>query len=73
MRTILSGTEPTEAFKWHMPCYTHAGKNIVTFQPFNDVCALIFFKGAWLNDPNALLREQGLVADAIRVEQSGCA
>jgi len=59
LRTILSDTELTEAFKWHKPCYTHAGKNIVIFQPFNDLCALMFFKGALLNDPNALLREQG--------------
>ena len=59
LRTILSDTELTEAFKWHKPCYTHAGKNIVIFQPFNDLCALMFFKGALLNDPKALLREQG--------------
>ncbi|HET8979991.1 MAG TPA: YdeI/OmpD-associated family protein [Solirubrobacteraceae bacterium] len=97
LRTILRATELAEAFKWHKPCYTHSGKNIAIFQPFNDVCALMFFKGALLNDPQALLREQGkhsrssrrlefrsvadvtsrgsavrrLVADAIRVEQSG--
>jgi uncharacterized protein YdeI (YjbR/CyaY-like superfamily) len=59
LRPILSDTELTEAFKWHKPCYTHAGKNIVIFQPFNDLCALMFFKGALLNDPKALLREQG--------------
>jgi uncharacterized protein YdeI (YjbR/CyaY-like superfamily) len=59
LRTILSDTELTEVFKWHKPCYTHAGENIVIFQPFNDLCALMFFKGALLNDPKALLREQG--------------
>jgi uncharacterized protein YdeI (YjbR/CyaY-like superfamily) len=59
LRTIISNTELTEAFKWRKPCYTHAGKNIVIFQPFNDLCALMFFKGALLNDPKALLREQG--------------
>ena len=58
-RSILSGTELTEAFKWRKPCYTHAGKNIVIFQPFNEFCALMFFKGALLKDPKALLREQG--------------
>jgi hypothetical protein len=52
-------TELSEAFKWRKPCYTHDGKNIVIFQPFNDLCALMFFKGALLNDPKALLREQG--------------
>ena len=59
LRTILSDTELTEAFKWYKPCYTHAGKNIAIFQPFKDLCALMFFKGALLNDPKALLREQG--------------
>jgi uncharacterized protein YdeI (YjbR/CyaY-like superfamily) len=59
LRTILWDTELTEEFKWYKPCYTHAGKNIVIFQPFNDLCALMFFKGALLNDPKALLREQG--------------
>jgi uncharacterized protein YdeI (YjbR/CyaY-like superfamily) len=59
LRTILLESDLTEAFKWHKPCYTHAGKNIVIFQPFNDLCALMFFKGALLNDPHALLREQG--------------
>ncbi|MGH2867242.1 MAG: YdeI/OmpD-associated family protein [Solirubrobacteraceae bacterium] len=59
LRAILSHTELTETFKWRKPCYTHAGKNIVIFQPFNDLCALMFFKGALLNDPNALLRDQG--------------
>jgi uncharacterized protein YdeI (YjbR/CyaY-like superfamily) len=59
LRSILSEAELSEAFKWYKPCYTHAGKNIVIFQPFNDLCALMFFKGALLNDPKALLREQG--------------
>ena len=59
LRAILADTELTEEFKWRKPCYTHAGKNIVIFQPFNDLCALMFFKGALLNDPQALLREQG--------------
>lgn len=59
LRAILLDTDLTEAFKWHKPCYTFAGKNIVIFQPFKDLCALMFFKGALLSDPNALLREQG--------------
>jgi uncharacterized protein YdeI (YjbR/CyaY-like superfamily) len=59
LRLVLLETELTEAFKWRKPCYTHAGKNIVIFQPFNALCALMFFKGALLNDPQALLREQG--------------
>jgi hypothetical protein len=38
-------------------------------QPFNDLCALMFFKGALLNDPKALLREQGESSrSSLRVE-----
>jgi uncharacterized protein YdeI (YjbR/CyaY-like superfamily) len=59
LRTILSDTELSEEFKWHKPCYTHGGQNIVIFQPFNDLCALMFFKGALLDDPSSLLRQQG--------------
>ena len=59
LRRILLDTGLIEEFKWHKPCYTHAGKNIVIFQPFIDLCALMFFKGALLNDPGDLLREQG--------------
>jgi uncharacterized protein YdeI (YjbR/CyaY-like superfamily) len=58
LRTILLDTELTEACKWHKPCYTHAGKNIVIFQPFNDLCALMFFKDALLNNHQALLRDK---------------
>lgn len=59
LRMILLDAELSEAFKWYKPCYTHTGKNIVIFQPFDDLCALMFFKGALLNDPEGLLREQG--------------
>ena len=53
LRTILSDTELTETFKWRKPCYTDAGKNIAIFQPSRDLCALMFFKGALLDDPGA--------------------
>ena len=59
LRPILLDTELTEAFKWRKPCYTHAGKNIAIFQPFKELCALLFFKGALLTDTAGLLREQG--------------
>jgi uncharacterized protein YdeI (YjbR/CyaY-like superfamily) len=84
LRAILADTALTEAFKWRKPCYTHAGQNIAIFQPFNDMCALMFFKGALLNDPKGLLREQGehsrsslrlefrSVADVTRVKGALC-
>ena len=59
LRPILLDTELTEAFKWRKPCYTHAGRNIAIFQPFKELCALMFCKGALLKDTGGLLREQG--------------
>jgi uncharacterized protein YdeI (YjbR/CyaY-like superfamily) len=47
----------------------HGGANIVIFQPFRDCCALMFFKGALLDDPDGLLREQGRnTQSALRLE-----
>jgi uncharacterized protein YdeI (YjbR/CyaY-like superfamily) len=69
LRTIIAATELSETLKWRKPCYTHAGKNVVIFQPFNDLCALLFFKGALLSDPKGLLREQGKnTRSALRLE-----
>jgi uncharacterized protein YdeI (YjbR/CyaY-like superfamily) len=69
LRTSLAGTELAEEFKWYKPCYTHAGKNIAIFQAFTDRCALMFFKGALLDDPDGLLREQGEESrSALRLE-----
>jgi uncharacterized protein YdeI (YjbR/CyaY-like superfamily) len=48
-----------EELKWRKPCYTHGGSNVVIFQPFKDLCALLFFKGALLEDPDGALKEQG--------------
>jgi uncharacterized protein YdeI (YjbR/CyaY-like superfamily) len=59
LRPTLLGAGLTEELKWRKPCYTHDGKNIVIFQPFKDMCALMFFKGALLDDPSGSLREQG--------------
>ena len=40
------------------PCYTHGGSNVVIFQPFKELCALMFFRGALLRDPDGALKEQ---------------
>jgi uncharacterized protein YdeI (YjbR/CyaY-like superfamily) len=59
LRELLLGTELVEEFKWRKPCYTADGKNIVIFQPFKELAALMFFQGALLTDPHKELREQG--------------
>jgi uncharacterized protein YdeI (YjbR/CyaY-like superfamily) len=59
VRPVLLAAGLDEEFKWRKPCYTHQGSNVVIFQPFKDLCALLFFKGALLDDPDGALKEQG--------------
>lgn len=59
LRGILLECGLTEALKWRLPCYAHAGKNICIIQPMNDFLALMFFKGALLKDSDGLLERQG--------------
>ena len=59
LRSILLDCELTEDFKWGKPCYGHDGKNIAIVQEMKGFLALMFFKGALLEDPLGVLREQG--------------
>src|SRR6202012_3419668 len=59
LRPVLLRAGLDEELKWRKPCYTHDGSNVVIFQPFKDLCALLFFKGALLEDPDGALNEQG--------------
>lgn len=58
LRMIVLDCQLTEELKWGCPCYTFEGKNIVLIHGFKDYCALLFFKGALLNDPNDILIQQ---------------
>jgi uncharacterized protein YdeI (YjbR/CyaY-like superfamily) len=69
LRPILLQAGLHEDFKWYKPCYTYDGSNVVIFQPFKEFCALLFFKGALLEDPDGALREQGEnTRSALRLE-----
>jgi uncharacterized protein YdeI (YjbR/CyaY-like superfamily) len=59
LRPILLNTGLTEEIKWRKPCYSHEGTNIAILQEMNDSLALMFFKGALLEDPEGVLRDQG--------------
>jgi uncharacterized protein YdeI (YjbR/CyaY-like superfamily) len=58
LRKIILDCGLTEELKWGCPCYTFDGKNIALIHSFNDYCAVLFFKGALLNDPNGILIQQ---------------
>ena len=59
LRPILLSCGLSEEIKWGKPCYTHEGGNIVILQEMKEFLALMFFKGALLNDSEGVLEEQG--------------
>jgi uncharacterized protein YdeI (YjbR/CyaY-like superfamily) len=61
LQGILSGFDLTEERKWGKPCYAWGGKNVVIIQGFKEYCALGFFQGALLKDPQKLLVQLGQV------------
>ena len=66
LRTIVLDCNLAEELKWGCPCYTLAGKNIVLIHGFKEYCALLFFKGALLTDPNNILIQQTANVQAAR-------
>ncbi len=58
LRTIVLDCGLTEEVKWKVPCYTFQNSNIVLIHVFKEYCALLFFKGALLNDANGILIQQ---------------
>lgn len=58
LRNIVLDCELTEEFKWMHPCYTFEKKNIVLIHGFKEYCALLFHKGALLQDAHGLLIQQ---------------
>jgi uncharacterized protein YdeI (YjbR/CyaY-like superfamily) len=59
LRMIILDCQLTEELKWGKPCYTFQKSNIVIIQGFKEFCALLFCKGALLNDPNGILKKFG--------------
>lgn len=58
LRTIVLDCQLNEELKWGVPCYTFQKSNIVLIHEFKEYCALLFFKGALLNDANGILVQQ---------------
>jgi uncharacterized protein YdeI (YjbR/CyaY-like superfamily) len=58
LREIILDCQLTEESKWGNPCYTFGKKNIVLIHGFKEYCALLFFKGALLKDPDGILIQQ---------------
>ncbi len=58
LRMIVLDCGLTEELKWGCPCYTFQKSNIVLIHVFKEYCALLFIKGALLNDANGILIQQ---------------
>ena len=58
LRNIILDCGLIEELKWGCPCYTFENTNIVLIHGFKEYCALLFFKGALLSDPNGILIQQ---------------
>src|ERR1700730_12584983 len=58
LRTIILDCGLIEELKWGVPCYTFENRNIVLIHGFKDYCAILFFKGALLNDASGILIQQ---------------
>ena len=58
LRRIVLDCLLTEELKWGVPCYTFQKSNIVLIHGFKEYCALLFMKGALLQDTHNLLIQQ---------------
>jgi uncharacterized protein YdeI (YjbR/CyaY-like superfamily) len=66
LRTIVLDCGLDEDLKWGHPCYAFQGSNIVLIHDFKEYYALLFFKGALLNDDHGILVQQTKNVQAAR-------
>jgi uncharacterized protein YdeI (YjbR/CyaY-like superfamily) len=66
LRELCLGAGLNEELKWGQACYDLNGKNVVLIHGFKDYCALLFMKGALLNDPKNILIQQTKNVQAAR-------
>ena len=59
LRSIVMDSGLVEELKWGAPCYVYDTANIIIIQGFKEYFALMFFKGALMNDPQDLLQKPG--------------
>ena len=66
LRKIVLACGLAEELKWGVPCYNFKDAKIVLIHEFKNYCALLFFKGALLNDGNKILIQQTKNVQAAR-------
>ncbi len=73
LREILLACDLGEELKWGKPTYTADGRNVVLIMPLKETCALLFMKGALLQDPKGLLVQPGENSQSARQMRFGSA
>lgn len=58
LRKIVLETGLIEELKWGCPCYIFEKNNVVLIHDFKEYCAVLFFKGALLQDSHGMLIQQ---------------
>jgi len=66
LRQLCLASGLNEELKWGQACYDLDGRNVVLIHGFKDYCALLFMKGALLNDPKGILIQQTKNVQAAR-------
>lgn len=58
LRMIILDCQLTEELKWGVPCYTLDNSNVLLIHGFKEYCAILFVKGALLEDERGILITQ---------------
>lgn len=67
LRELLQEAGLEELMRWGSPCYAVDGGNVLMLTSFKEFCALSFFKGTLLPDPEGLLESPGPNSQAMRL------
>jgi uncharacterized protein YdeI (YjbR/CyaY-like superfamily) len=72
LRKIILDCDLAEELKWGCPCYTHNDKNVVLIHGFKEYCAILFMKGALMqNAENILIQQTENVQSARQMRFTG--
>ena len=66
LRRLCLASGLSEELEWGQACYDLDGGNVVLIHGFKDYCALLFMKGALLEDPEGILIQQTRNVQAAR-------
>ena len=58
LRQIMLDCDLIEELKWGVPCYMYGKSNVAILHGFKEYCAILFVKGALLQDADGILIRQ---------------